>query len=163
MSTLYVDNLQPNLGSQVEIPNLKPLAGSVLQVQSYKMPTGQISSSGNNTWLNTGCNVSITPTSTSNKVLVILSASTLANGTASYAVRVQRNGTVINLHEMYNNDSVWQGDSVSLVCLDSPASTSSVAYTVDMLAQTGSSAQMRFNYMNGHGSTSTITAIEIAG
>ena len=30
MSTLYVDNLQPNLGSQVAIPNLKPLAGSVV-------------------------------------------------------------------------------------------------------------------------------------
>lgn len=34
MSTLYVDNLQPNLGSQVEIPDLKPLAGSVVQVKS---------------------------------------------------------------------------------------------------------------------------------
>jgi len=32
MSTLYVDNLQPNLGSQVEIPQLKPLAGNVIQV-----------------------------------------------------------------------------------------------------------------------------------
>ena len=32
MSTLYVDNLEPNLGSQVEIPDLKPLAGSVVQM-----------------------------------------------------------------------------------------------------------------------------------
>lgn len=30
MSTLYVDNLQPNLGSQVEIPNLKPPIGTVI-------------------------------------------------------------------------------------------------------------------------------------
>lgn len=30
MSILYVDNLQPNLGSQVEIPNLKPPVGTVI-------------------------------------------------------------------------------------------------------------------------------------
>ena len=34
MSTLYVDNLEPNLGSQVEIPDLKPLTGSVVQIKS---------------------------------------------------------------------------------------------------------------------------------
>lgn len=33
MSTLYVDNLQPNLGSQVEIPNLKPNAESVINTK----------------------------------------------------------------------------------------------------------------------------------
>jgi hypothetical protein len=33
MSTLYVDNLQPNLGSQVEIPNLKPNSGNVIKTQ----------------------------------------------------------------------------------------------------------------------------------
>ena len=33
MSTLYVDNLQPNLGSQVEIPALKPNAESVINTQ----------------------------------------------------------------------------------------------------------------------------------
>jgi len=39
MSTLYVDNLEPNLGSQVEIPDLKPLAGSVLQIQQSVLTT----------------------------------------------------------------------------------------------------------------------------
>ena len=41
MSTLYVDNLEPNLSSQVEIPNLKPAAGSVVQtLQAYTSPSG---------------------------------------------------------------------------------------------------------------------------
>ena len=33
MSTLYVDNLQPNLGSQVEIPNLKANPQNVLKTE----------------------------------------------------------------------------------------------------------------------------------
>ena len=40
MSTLYVDNLAPNLGSQVQIPNLKPLAGSVVQVVTDQKTVG---------------------------------------------------------------------------------------------------------------------------
>jgi len=48
MSTLYVDNLQPNLGSQVEIPNLKPLAGSVVQFK-YAQVLNNTSSQTNNT------------------------------------------------------------------------------------------------------------------
>ena len=35
MSTLYVDNLQPNLGSQVEIPDLKPNAESIINTQRF--------------------------------------------------------------------------------------------------------------------------------
>ena len=33
MSTLYVDNLEPNLGSQVEIPDLKPNAESIINTE----------------------------------------------------------------------------------------------------------------------------------
>lgn len=39
MSTLYVDNLQPNLGSQVEIPNLKPNSGTVIQYKAVEDDT----------------------------------------------------------------------------------------------------------------------------
>ena len=39
MSTLYVDNLQPNLGSQVEVPDLKPLTGSVVQMKRVAVNT----------------------------------------------------------------------------------------------------------------------------
>ena len=40
MSTLYDDNLQPNLGSKVEIPDFKPPAGMVLNVQLEHQTTG---------------------------------------------------------------------------------------------------------------------------
>lgn len=46
MSTLYVDNLQPNLGSQVEIPNLKPLGGAVVQSVVWEIPAIARSTAG---------------------------------------------------------------------------------------------------------------------
>jgi len=52
MSTLYVDNLQPNLSSQVEIPNLKPSFGVVQFKQLYNSDT-QVSFSQAGTQLGT--------------------------------------------------------------------------------------------------------------
>ena len=52
MSTLYVDNLQPNLGSQVEIPNLKPVAGTVIQ-EVIGGNAVTYSSGATNTWVST--------------------------------------------------------------------------------------------------------------
>ena len=46
MSTLYVDNLQPNLGSQVEIPDLKPLGGAVVQSVVWEIPAIARSTAG---------------------------------------------------------------------------------------------------------------------
>ena len=49
MSILYVDNLQPNLGSQVEIPNLKPPAGTVINSERVVCNTG-ITLAADATW-----------------------------------------------------------------------------------------------------------------
>ena len=49
MSTLYVDNLQPNLGSQVEIADLKPPIGNV--INSHRVVcNSNITLSTNATW-----------------------------------------------------------------------------------------------------------------
>ena len=71
MSTLYVDNLQPNLGSQVDIPNLKPLAGSVLQVVHGHWGKNQVvTSTTSGSFVPTGMSASITPMSSSSKLLI---------------------------------------------------------------------------------------------
>ena len=49
MSTLYVDNLQPNLGSQVEIADLKPPIGNVINSHRVVCNSG-ITLSTNQTW-----------------------------------------------------------------------------------------------------------------
>jgi hypothetical protein len=49
MSTLYVDNLQPNLGSQVEIADLKPPIGNVINAQRV-VCNSALTLSANQTW-----------------------------------------------------------------------------------------------------------------
>lgn len=51
MSTLYVDNLQPNLGSQVEIPNLKANAGSVVQAVKWNPVVNTTTTVSDATWV----------------------------------------------------------------------------------------------------------------
>ena len=70
MSTLYVDNLQPNLGSRVMA------AGHVVQVVQATSTTNLTVSSGGGgtTWNDSGATVTITPTVASSKVLVLNSA-----------------------------------------------------------------------------------------
>ena len=163
-SIIKVDQIQTAAGGVPTAADLGlNVSGAVLQVKHFQMPVGQIYSSTNNAWLAVGCSVSITPSSSSSKILVLVSGSTISNNTASYAVRVQRNGTVVGLHEMYSNTPSWTGDSVSLTIYDTPNTTSQLTYLVEMLAGSGSGNQMRYNYTNGLGSQSTITAIEIAG
>lgn len=68
MSTLYVDNLEPNLGSEVLIPDLKPRAGQVLQVvQDYE--TAAVAFSGTDTY-HTVMSVTITPKDANSKMLI---------------------------------------------------------------------------------------------
>jgi len=81
MSTLYVDNLQPNLGSQVEIPDLKPLAGSVVQVKQSQ------TSASLGTYVTTsfvdvgsGLQVVFTPLYATSKLLVTLHAQAYNTG-----------------------------------------------------------------------------------
>ena len=64
MTTLYVDNIAPNLQSKISAPNLQLPSGSVLQVvSSTKTDSSAISSTSFTD--STGLSATITPTSTS--------------------------------------------------------------------------------------------------
>lgn len=71
MSTLYVDNLQPNLGSQVSIPNLQPIAGQTIQTVTVNPAIGVTNISAN-TWteVSSSFRLSITPKSSSSTLLL---------------------------------------------------------------------------------------------
>ena len=79
MSTLYVDNLQPNLGSRVMA------AGHVVQVQTRKWPNTGFSSTSNSLVGVTDFYVDITPTSANSIILFQSSVSMVNTGTTDYA------------------------------------------------------------------------------
>lgn len=76
MSTLYVDNLQPNLGSRVMA------AGHVVQVQTKKWASAGFSTTSSSPTAITDFYVDITPTS-SNSIILFQSSITMVNATTS--------------------------------------------------------------------------------
>lgn len=176
MSTLYVDNLEPNLGSQVEIPDMKPLAGSVVQVvQATNTTELTLTTSGATTWYDAGAVVTITPTAASSKVLVLNSAAGIHNPTASgsIACRILRNvnggGWDVVSHRArqgYAGSSLGTYYSVQwdYNYLDSPNTTSSVQYKIQINMEAG--GNLRYNSTDStyspQTSESSLIVMEIA-
>ena len=94
MSTLYVDNLQPNLGSRVMA------AGHVVQVKEAHAPSSGTTSFTSSTFTDIGLSVSITPTSTSSKFLILYTCPVFVYGTSHDAIgggfRLYRDSTAID-------------------------------------------------------------------
>lgn len=134
MSTLYVDNLSPNLGSRVLA------AGHVVQVVSNRDTTIYTGTSGAEVYI--GSSASITPTSTSSKILAQVSISagvreTYSNYAVGFALRrgTTTSGTLIantrfGRYDNQTNVTRELYSTVVLSALDSPATTSSVTYGI---------------------------------
>ena len=138
-------------------------AGSVLQVinATYSVSTSTTSSS----YQPTGLTASITPTSASNKILIITGGCDAATVSPSSGVKLAlfKNTTLIT---QYTNNIPYQGTggsfyitgAPSITYLDSSATTSSVSYSVYFAAQTGGTTVT----MQRDNTTATITLMEIA-
>jgi hypothetical protein len=167
MSTLYVDNLQPNLGSQVEIPDLKPLAGSVVQVLGFSNNTS--ANVTTTTITRVGDTVSITPTSSSSKILVTASAAVRwsTNDCGFTALHRQINSgswaeiKQFSRHTMYRNfdNSGTSGQFVSFTYLDSPSTTDVVTYSWAMNRFTSGTGQFLPNKTSGDSANWTLMEI----
>jgi hypothetical protein len=154
MSTLYVDNLQPNLESRVSIP------GHVVQVVSATISTQGQSSA--NEWVDINLDVSITPSSSSNKVLVTGVIPLRNGGTGDQNVRytVYRGDTNLGNASygfgiIKTTDTAVHG-SVVISFLDTPSTTSATTYSL-YVHPAGVTAQWC-----GGGSIATLTTQEIA-
>jgi len=138
--------------------------GSVLQVQY--MYTGAAVTATSQTYIDTGVNVSITPTSTSSKIMAFANVGGCSKGAAgnSYmALQIVRGSTPIHIFEGeggYNNSGGAQSfGSCAGVKLDSPNTTSAVNYKIQ-IKNLGSSGAV---ISNASGALSSITLMEIAG
>ena len=153
-------------------------AGSVLQVVQTTKTDTFTTSSASFTDL-TGMSVSITPSSASNKILVLAKVSVgTDNGTNRAGVKLLRSSTGIFIGDTSssrtpassavssaNDDDI---EDISIVFLDSPSTTSSTTYKIQ-ITTTGSGTicvNRSFNDTDGSGqyrTASSITVMEIAG
>ena len=124
--------------------------GSLVQVVQDVSTTFFGPTSGGGSYQDTGHSVTITPSSSSNKVLFTFSAMGIVRGCNHGGIRLLRGTTDIHRHEFYSNDSTyWQAYNFGFSYLDSPNTTSAVTYKIQAWAQTlSASQQLRINYQS---------------
>lgn len=148
-------------------------SGSVLQVQSTRV-TAQPTTSTNSMTDISGMSVTITPKSTSSKILVTGVFNVGMDSTDDMWFNLVRGSTVLGGTGSSNNVTWYQrGNSYSsqtlqvmpfpIDYLDSPATTSATTYKLQWYPRVGSLSLNKRWYDTSVGLVSTITVMEIAG
>ena len=125
-------------------------SGSVIQVVQSGTIAPFISTS-TGSWLATNTTMSITPSATSSKILVTVNQPALLVGSTPMrcGFRIKRGSTVIwnagdfKEHMQVRDAANEHCQIINLVSLDSPSSTSSVTYSVEVYILTATSFQLR--------------------
>ena len=162
------------LGSGVTFP-----AGHILQVQSFAYTDDNKSGTGT-TFSDTGLTVSITPTATSSKIMVMAQVSMGASSNYRYAIRLVRDSTDIFVGDASGTARIRAtashlgtgGHSIDftfpVMFLDSPSTTSATTYKIQAAAeQSGGSWYLNRGASHSDNSTvyvvaSSITVMEIS-
>jgi len=154
------------------------VGGKVLQVVSTtKTDTTSVSSSASFADI-TGMSVSITPSSTSSKIFIICSANIATNAGYNLHLRLVRDSTAICIGDASGSRSsatmgirppdVYSRIERTMNFLDSPSSTSAIAYKLQWRQVDSTTAYLNRTYNDDDNDArprlaSTITAMEIEG
>ena len=131
----------------------------VLQVVQGTSNTPISSTSG--TYVDTGLTVSITPSSSSSKVLVFAAHTCYTNAsTTSLAVRIVRGSTTLtqNVDNAYNPAGGGGICMWSMMSLDSPATTSATTYKTTFARNSGTG----ISQLNSGSNDATIIVMEVS-
>ena len=148
----------------IKLNNQSLPSGSVLQV--VQGTTSTATSNTTSSFVDTGLTASITPLSSSSKILVMIEQqgckATLIS-TGSVNVKLQRNSSDIYnfaLAYFYGYVTTEMRAGISGCYLDSPSTTSATTYKTVFKANDGGTATVQ---NDGANTVSTITLMEIAG
>ena len=137
-------------------------SGGIIQmVQSIKTDTFATTSTS---FVDVGLSASITPTSSSNKVLVraVVCAGNGQSGSDN-KIRVLRGSTVITTNNVFvRNASISETETYVIEILDSPSTTSATTYKVQGNVETNEIFVNRRNNLDTMGESS-ITLMEVSG
>jgi hypothetical protein len=133
-------------------------AGTVLQVvQAAATSTVTTTSTS---FVTSGFSLSITPSSASNKVLIMVNGGKCYAPSGVITCRMYRNGSAIGAAAQWSPQEGGGGGDHSCMYLDSPATTSAITYTPFFRTNTG--VLVYFTDDPATWGNATITAMEIA-
>jgi len=151
-----------DISASAAIATTKLGAGAVLQVVTATDSTQRSSSSSTFVTASNTLSVSITPSSASNKVLVIATANIATGSGAQGVFTIFRGATNLgNGNGGMTNVITNNYGTITMSILDSPSTTSSTTYQVYGRATSGGSFVI--NSGAGGDTLGTITALEIKG
>ena len=160
-TALTIDASQ-NITTTNKLSSASMPTGSVIQIvnASYNVTTSDSTGS----YVASGLTASITPSSTSSKILVIVNQLGCGKVGATYLLaRLKRSSTVlatISGGSGYTNSTASNNfGGLGITWLDSPATTSSTTYSTDFATAVATNQV----YVQGNGENSTITLMEIKG
>ena len=164
-SIIKVNNIQNSSGTAYNFIKQVQQGTHTQTTSGYNTP------SANDTWTDIpNITVSITPNSSSSKILILTNAIGYARQNDYVGFRLLRDSTVIYNQWTYIDDpSYWSQASCNIVHLDSPSTTSSITYKVQMWAG-NNYGNLRmfhsgdtFSSDNTSGSNGSIVTLEVAG
>ena len=155
-----------DISTTAAIATSKLGAGAVLQVVTATDSTSRSTTSTSFVTASNTLSVSITPSSSSNKIFVIVSGNLYQQTAAKYTIAtIYRGATDLGAASDKGLTNLWtypndSGASLCMTILDSPATTSATTYQVYFRTATSSGGTA---YLNENACKSSITAFEIAG
>lgn len=169
MSKIYVDEI-----AGIASPSTVAIPGHVIQVVSSTRNTAYSTTS--TSYVSPGdLSVSITPSSTANKILIIFQGKGGSATGQALRLRLERDGTGINLASgqtfgqevniPVSPDQNRHYHSADMMYLDSPSTTSTITYRLALASSGGGQVTLNTRQLIASTSigTSTITVMEIAG
>lgn len=142
--------------------------GSVLQVvQTAYTTADSTTAAGPSSFSNTGCTASITPTSSSSKILVMLSMAThKATAAMQGGARIMRGSSAafsgISLDFWAPGPGSGISGNINIQWLDSPNTTSSTTYTAQFATWGGGTLRLNLDYNGNNNGVTYLTLLEIA-
>jgi hypothetical protein len=152
-------------GSQA-IPKATLPAGCILQVIQTAYTTVDSTSSVLPTMVSTGCSATITPSSSSNKILVMLSMATWHGAASQNAFgRIMRGSSAAFsgvTGDYWSTGGSGISGNINIQWLDSPATTSATTYTAQFSVAGGGTISLNKDYNGLNNGVTYLTLMEIA-
>ena len=136
--------------------------GKLLQVVTATSSTSSQEASANDTWTDIAPTATITPSSTSSRIIIISSATIIITNTQYYGVKLLRGSTGIREWWGYNDNSNWQTINSPPMHIDSPSTTSAITYKFQIWAdQNYDDIKWNYNGQNANNRNSEVYLAEI--